>query len=122
MSAYLGKLVPPLICTAGYSRWVKEYISLLPSVMIRYLTTLPVRSDMKAGLQYRDRVWVDSAYRHHDSMAAMVGINITAAFNIGYAYNYRASGCNIISQGFYEIVTGMMTGNRLADLCPRNLW
>ncbi len=121
-SVYRGKLVPHLFATAGYRLWVDEDLSLLPSVMIRYVTALPVGFDVNAKLQYRDRVWVGASYRHKDGVAGMLGINVNATFNVGYSYDYTTSGLNIASHGSHEIVLGIMIGNRFADLCPRNIW
>ncbi|QHS62564.1 PorP/SprF family type IX secretion system membrane protein [Chitinophaga agri] len=121
-SVYRGKLVPHLFGTAGYRLWLNEDMTLLPSVMIKYITALPVSVDMNAKLQYRDRIWIGASYRHKDGIAAMLGINVNAAFNVGYAYDYTTSGLNIASHGSHEIVIGFMIGNRFADLCPRNLW
>lgn len=121
-SVYRGKLVPHLFGTAGYRLWLNEDMTLLPSVMIKYITALPVSVDINAKLQYRDRIWIGASYRHKDGIAAMLGINVNAAFNVGYAYDYTTSGLNIASHGSHEIVIGFMIGNRFADLCPRNLW
>jgi type IX secretion system PorP/SprF family membrane protein len=121
-SVYRGKMVPHLFGTAGYRLWMNEDVSLLPSVMIKYVTALPVSVDVNAKLQYRDRVWIGGSYRHNDGIAAMVGINVNATFNVGYSYDYTTSGLNIASHGSHEIVIGFMIGNRFADLCPRNLW
>ncbi|SHM94692.1 type IX secretion system membrane protein PorP/SprF [Chitinophaga sp. CF418] len=121
-SVYRGKLVPHLFGTAGYRLWVNEDLSLLPSVMIKYVTALPVSFDVNAKLQYQDRAWVGASYRHKDGIAAMLGINVNATFNVGYAYDYTTSGLNIASHGSHEIVIGIMIGNRFADLCPRNVW
>lgn len=121
-SVYRGKLVPHLFATAGYRLWVNEDVSLLPSVMIKYVTALPVSFDVNAKLQYRDRIWVGGSYRYNDGVAAMVGINVNATFNIGYSYDYTTSNLNIASHGSHEIVLGIMIGNRFADLCPRNMW
>ncbi|SDG72715.1 PorP/SprF family type IX secretion system membrane protein [Chitinophaga filiformis] len=121
-NVYRGKLVPHLFGTAGYRLWVNEDLSLLPSVMIKYVTALPLSFDVNAKLQYQDRAWVGASYRHKDGIAAMLGINVNATFNVGYAYDYTTSGLNIASHGSHEIVIGIMIGNRFADLCPRNVW
>lgn len=121
-SLYRGKLVPHLFATAGYRLWVNEDVSVLPSVMIKYITALPVSVDLNAKLQYRDVLWVGASYRHKDGIAAMLGINVNATFNISYAYDYTTSSLNTVSRGTHEIMVGFLIGNRYADLCPRNIW
>ena len=121
-SVYRGKLIPHVFATGGYRLWLNDDLSVLPSVMIKYITALPVGVDVNAKLQYRDRLWVGASYRHNDGMAAMLGINVNATFNIGYAYDYTTSSLNTVSRGTHEIMIGILIGNRFADLCPRNVW
>ncbi|GAA0553457.1 PorP/SprF family type IX secretion system membrane protein [Chitinophaga japonensis] len=121
-SVYRGKLVPHLFLTTGYRMWLNDDISLLPSVMVKYITAAPVSFDINAKAQYRDRVWVGASYRYNDGIAAMLGVNISSTFNIGYSYDYTGSSLNTVSKGSHEIVVGFLIGNRYGDLCPRNIW
>ena len=121
-SVYRGKLVPHLFATAGYRLWVNDDVSVLPSVMIKFITALPVSVDVNTKMQYRDVLWVGASYRHKDGIAAMMGINVSSTFNISYAYDYTTSSLSTVSRGTHEIVIGLLLGNRYADLCPRNVW
>jgi type IX secretion system PorP/SprF family membrane protein len=121
-SVYRGKLIPHVFATAGYRLWLNEDLSLLPSVMVKWITAMPFSFDVNAKLQYRDRAWIGASYRHQDAVAAMLGINVNATFNVGYSYDYTSSALNIVSRGSHEIVIGIMIGNRYSDLCPRNIW
>lgn len=117
-----SQMVPHLFVTGGYRLWLDEEISMLPSVMIKYIAALPVGVEVNTKLQYRDRIWLGASYRHQDGVAGMVGVNISSTFNVSYAYDYTTSSLNLASKGSHEILLGILIGNRYADLCPRNIW
>lgn len=121
-SLYRGKLVPHLFFSGGYRLWLNDDVSMLPSVMVRLVTAAPLSFDVNAKFLYRDRIWLGGSYRINDGFAAMMGVNINATVNIGYAYDYTTSSLNTVSRGTHEILIGFVLGNRFGDLCPRNLW
>lgn len=117
-----GMLVPHTFITAGYRITLSEDISLLPSVMFRYINPLPIGMDLNCKVQYQDFIWVGAGYRYQDSFTGMVGVNISNTVNIGYSYDATTSNLNTISRGSHEIVVGFLLGNKYGDWCPRNLW
>jgi type IX secretion system PorP/SprF family membrane protein len=117
-----GKLVPHLFATAGYRFLLSEDISALPSVMVKYVQPAPVQFDLNAKLQYRDLLWVGTGYRLKDGFSAMVGLNVSNAFNVSYSYDYTTSPLNTVSKGTHEIILGFLLGNKYGDWCPRNVW
>jgi type IX secretion system PorP/SprF family membrane protein len=121
-SVYKSKLIPHLFLSAGYRMWLNDDISMLPSVMIKYITAVPVSFDVNAKFQYRDVLWWGASYRYKDGIAAMLGVNINATFNIGYSYDYTTSALNAVSKGSHEIMLGVLLGNSYRDTCPRNVW
>ncbi|GEO08146.1 PorP/SprF family type IX secretion system membrane protein [Segetibacter aerophilus] len=117
-----GRQIPHMFLTAGYRFFVNDDVSFLPSALIKYVTSTPVSFDVNAKLQYRDFLWVGASMRYKDSWAAMAGLNISNAINIGYSYDITTSQLNTVSRGSHEIVVGFLLGNRFGDWCPRNLW
>lgn len=117
-----GKLIPHFFVSAGYRMQLNEDFSLLPSMLVRYISPLPVGFDVNAKLQYQDLLWAGASYRYQDGFAAMVGINISHSINIGYSYDVQTSNLNTVSHGTHEILIGFLLGNRYGDWCPRNLW
>lgn len=116
------KAYPYFFMTAGYKFYAGEDFSIIPSGVIRYVDPMPVGVDINVKAQYRDRLWFGGGYRVNDGISAMVGLNISNIFNIGYAYDYTTSKLQNYTKGTHEIVLGFMLGNKWGDLCPRNLW
>jgi type IX secretion system PorP/SprF family membrane protein len=117
-----GKLLPHMFFTAGYKFFINDDVTLLPSVLVKYINPAPIGVDINAKLQYRDFLWAGGSYRHNDGFAAMVGINVSNTFNIGYSYDITTTRLNTVSRGTHEILVGFLLGNRYGDWCPRNLW
>jgi type IX secretion system PorP/SprF family membrane protein len=117
-----SKLVPHIFATAGYRFFLNEDISMIPSVMLKYVQPAPVQFDINAKVQYRDLLWVGAGYRLKDGFAALLGLNVSNTFNVSYSYDYTTSALNTVSKGTHEIVLGFLLGNKYGDWCPRNVW
>jgi len=117
-----GKLVPHLFLSAGYRLPISDDVSFLPSILIRYISPLPIGYDVNAKFQYQDIIWLGASYRYNDGFAAMVGVNLNHSINIGYSYDVQTSRLNTVSRGTHEILIGFLLGNKWGDWCPRNLW
>jgi type IX secretion system PorP/SprF family membrane protein len=117
-----SKLVPHLFATAGYRFFIDDDISMIPSVMLKYVQPAPASIDINAKFQYRDLLWVGAGYRVKDGFNAMLGVNVSNTFNVSYAYDYTTSALNTITKGTHEIVLGFLIGNKYGDWCPRNVW
>ncbi len=116
--------VPHLFATAGYRFFVSDDVTALPSVMVRYISTMPIYTDLNIKVQYQDRLWVGASYRFKQGFAAMTGINISQSVNLSYAYDFNTSNYLLPSmqKGSHEIVIGFLLNNTFGDMCPRNVW
>jgi type IX secretion system PorP/SprF family membrane protein len=117
-----GRLIPHLFGTAGYRFLIDEDFNLTPSVMVKYVTPLPLQVDINAKLQYQDLLWIGASIRTYDGFAAMFGLNVSNTFNVGYSYDLTTSKLNTVSKGTHEIVLGFLIGNKYGDWCPKNVW
>jgi type IX secretion system PorP/SprF family membrane protein len=122
VSLTAGKLIPHLFLSAGYRMQMSDDVSFLPSMLIRYISPLPVGYDVNAKFQYQDIMWLGASYRYNDGFAAMLGVNLNHSINIGYSYDLQTSRLNTVSRGTHEILIGFLLGNKWGDWCPRNLW
>ena len=117
-----GKSVPHLFATAGYRFLVGNDFNLVPSLMVKYVSPVPVQVEGNVKLQYHDVAWVGASYRYKDGFAGMIGMSVSNTFNIGYAYDYTTSRLNNYSKGTHEVILGFLIGNKYSDKCPANVW
>jgi type IX secretion system PorP/SprF family membrane protein len=103
-----GKLIPHTFLTGGYKIIASDNIIILPSVMINYVQPLPIGVDVNAKIQYEDLLWLGFSYRYNRGFAAMMGVNISSTFNLGYSYDYTTTQLNTVSSGTHEIVLGFL--------------
>jgi type IX secretion system PorP/SprF family membrane protein len=117
-----GRLVPHVFATAGFRFLLGEDFNMVPSVMVKSVSTLPPSVEANLKLQYRDLLWVGGSYRHEDGFAGLLGVNISSSLNIGYAFDYTTSPLNAFTRGTHEVLVGFLIGSRFEEKCPRNVW
>lgn len=118
-----GKKVPHLFATAGYRFLLSEDINMIPSVMVKYVSNVPLQADVNIKLQYRDMIWAGASYRSKYGFAGMAGFNVLNLFQLLYAYDYSTTSLNLVSRGTHEILIRFMIGNKYSqDTCSRNVW
>ncbi len=117
-----GRLVPHVFFTTGYRFLLDEDFNVIPSVMVKYMSPMPLQVDVNAKLQYRDFLWLGASYRVKYGFAGMVGMNISNTVQVGYSYDYSTTALNNYSHGTHEFLIGFTIGNKYDDGCPRNVW
>ena len=120
-----GRLIPHTFFTAGYRFLLNDDVNAVPSIMLKYIqgssiNNFQVETNLK--LQYRDLLWLGGSYRYQDGYAAMIGLNVSNTFNIGYAYDFTQTALKTVSNGTHEIVIGFLLGNKYSGACPRCNW
>lgn len=116
--------VPHLFATTGYRFFLTEDITAIPSIMFRYISSMPLYTDINVKVQYQDRLWIGASYRFNEGFAGMAGVNVSNTFNISYSYDVNNSKYMLSSmqKGTHEIVLGFLLNNTYGDMCPRNVW
>ncbi|MGI4749699.1 MAG: PorP/SprF family type IX secretion system membrane protein [Janthinobacterium lividum] len=117
-----SKTVPHYFVTAGVKLFLAEDITLLPSVMFKYVNPVPSTFDVNLKMAFQDKFWIGGSYRRNDAIAAMAGINVGSFLNFGYAYDFTTSNLNTVSNGTHEIILGIMLNNAYKVICPRRFW
>ena len=117
-----GRLVPHVFATAGYRFLAGEDFNITPSVMVKFLSNLPVQFDLNTKVQYRDFAWIGAGYRFKDGVTGMVSLNVSNEVNVSYSYDYTTSNLNNYSRGSHEMIVGFIMGNGYGDSCPKNVW
>ncbi|RYY23952.1 MAG: type IX secretion system membrane protein PorP/SprF [Sphingobacteriaceae bacterium] len=117
-----SKTVPHYFVTAGVKLFLAEDVTLLPSVMFKYVNPVPSTFDVNLKMAFQDKFWIGGSYRHNDAFAAMAGVNVGSFLNFGYAYDFTTSNLNTVSNGTHEIILGIMLNNAYKVICPRRFW
>ncbi len=118
-----GKKVPHIFATAGYRFLLTEDINMIPSVMLKYVSNVPLQADLNVKLQYQDLLWAGASYRSKYGFAALAGFNVLNLFSLSYSYDYSTTSLNLVSRGTHEILIGFILGNKYnQDTCPKNVW
>lgn len=119
-SAYQSKTVPHYFFTGGIKLFLSDDLTLLPSVLVKLIQPVPTTFDANLKLAFKDKFWIGGSYRKDDSVAGLVGFNISSLINIGYSYDYTTSALRTVSNGTHEIVIGIMLNNRYNVTCPQH--
>jgi type IX secretion system PorP/SprF family membrane protein len=119
---YYGKMVPHLFATVGYRFLLNDDVNVIPSVMMKYVSPLPLQFDFNVKMLYHDFLWIGASMRTYDGFAAMIGVNASNVINIGYSYDLTTSRLNTVSSGSHEIIVGFLIGNKYGDWCPKRVW
>ncbi|WP_183559848.1 type IX secretion system membrane protein PorP/SprF [Mucilaginibacter sp. SP1R1] len=119
-SAYQNKTVPHYFLTGGFKVFLSDDVTLLPSVLFKYIKPVPTTYDVNMKLSFQDKFWFGGSYRHNDSFAALVGFNLSSFINVGYSYDFTTSALNTVSNGSHEIVIGILLNNRYKVSCPQH--
>ena len=123
ISVSKGKMEPHFFGTAGIRTMLSDDVNMIPSIMIKSITNLPIQVDINTKIQYQDFLWLGASYRLKDGFAAMAGCNMLKGVTISYSYDYSTTLLNTVSNGTHEIIIGFIIGNKYnSDTCPRNMW
>ncbi len=118
-----GKMVPHFFATAGYRFLLTDDINVLPSVMVKKVSPVPVQVDVNTKVQFRNAFWLGGSYRGKYGFAAMAGTNIMNRFTVSYSYDYSTTAIHTVSSGTHEVIVGFILGNKYSDdTCPKNVW
>ncbi|MDN5284766.1 MAG: type secretion system rane protein PorP/SprF [Mucilaginibacter sp.] len=111
-NTYQNKTVPHYFLTGGFKVFLSDDVTLIPSIMVKYIKPVPTTYDINMKLSFLDKLWIGGSYRHNDSYAALAGFNLSSFVNVGYSYDFTTSALNTVSNGTHEIVIGILLNNR----------
>ena len=121
-----SKLIPHLFLTAVYRFMICEDFNVTPSIITKYIQgsatkAMGIQPEANLKVQYRDALWVGGSYRYQDGFAGMLGLNVSNAVTISYAFE-KSFSTNILrdfNTGTHELVIGFLLGNKYSEACPR---
>jgi type IX secretion system PorP/SprF family membrane protein len=101
---YGDRKFPDLFISGGFRLNITEDVSLIPSIMLKYINTVPLTFDVNAKVDYKNLFWAGYSYRYKSGMAAMAGAKIKDGIRFGYSYDITTSGLQTVSNGTHEFM------------------
>ncbi len=89
---------------AGYVFDIDRDIKYRPSILVRAVQGAPLAIDVTNMMVFADKFWTGLAYRHKESIDAIVSYQFTDQFRAGYAYDFAISGLQGYQGGSHEIM------------------
>lgn len=95
----------------GYEYRLSKQVSIMPSILVKYVQPSPVSVDLNLKVAYLRKVWGGLSYRHQNALAALAGVNVNSLVNVGYAYEVATSTLSTYNGGSHELMLGVILNN-----------
>ncbi len=90
---------------AGYNfKFKKKNFELQPSVMVKYVSPIPVQVTGMLKGTFSNKFWVGLIYRSNDAAGISAGLNIKERFTVAYGYDYTLSRLSNYQSGSHEVM------------------
>lgn len=106
------KLVRHYNLSAGYKFTLSEKFSMAPVLLIRSAQGLPSQAELNNSILYKEKVWVNLAYRHKSGAGFSLGFLVEDKLTFGYHYEYPLSHVQKIGGGSHEFALSYRFGSR----------
>ncbi|MWB96494.1 type IX secretion system membrane protein PorP/SprF [Flavobacterium sp. GA093] len=103
ISAYGSEEIHTFL-TAGYVFQINDQFKVKPAFMSKFVAGTPVSVDLTANVLYNEKFELGAAYRINDAVSALMNINITPSFRVGYAYDHTLTNLGQFNSGTHEIM------------------
>ena len=77
--------------TTGYVFDLSRNVKFKPNLLIKVVEGAPVEADINLNFLFQEFLWAGVSYRSFDSFDAMIQLNLTEQFRIGYAYDFATT-------------------------------
>lgn len=104
INLYGDRKFPDLFLSGGYRFAINSDLSVQPSIMLKYINTVPLTFDLNAKVDYKDLLWAGYSYRYQSGMAVFAGLRIKNDLKFGYSYDLTTSGLQKVSSGTHEFL------------------
>lgn len=121
---YLGLSVPNFITTEHYDDFqesiaverlhyyaiggfvidINQTTKLKPAFLVKAVSGAPLIADLSVNALFNDKITLGVAYRWDDSLAGIIGFQVSEEFYLGYAYDYTTTNLNNYNSGSHEIM------------------
>jgi type IX secretion system PorP/SprF family membrane protein len=93
-----------VFATTGMVFDINDHLKYKPSLLVKYVSSLPLSVDLNSNFLYNNRFEVGVSYRYNDSVSGLFAIILNQQFRIGYTYDYTLSNLGKFNSGSHEIM------------------
>lgn len=103
---YLGIISPyrHYYFTTGFLISSGASIKIKPSLLVRYMQTVPMQFDLNTNVIIKDRVWIGASYRLGDGVVGMLEVQVNDQLRLGYAFEQSLNALRGNQYGSHELV------------------
>ena len=77
-----------------------------PSILVKYVNHAPVETDFNLNFLFSNLIWIGGSYRTGDSFVALVELQLSKQWRVGYSYDFTLTDVKNYSNGSHEIMIG----------------
>jgi len=111
-----ARLARHLFMSGGYNFEVNKSITVTPSLLLKYVSPVPVQADFnvvgtynlnnRRKTDYDDKIWAGLSYRTQDALVGLIGFKFLEQYELSYSYDITTSAMRQYSSGSHEIMFG----------------
>ncbi|XOV67396.1 MAG: type IX secretion system membrane protein PorP/SprF [Fluviicola sp.] len=87
-----------------------------PSLMVRYVSPLPVQYTAMLRYTYDNKYWAGLLYRSDDAIGIAAGMRIQERVNLGYSFDYTLSKLSNYQAGSHEVMLSFVITKKKQSL------
>ncbi len=99
-----SRLANHFYAAAGYTYDINDDFAVQPSVLVKYVSPVPLQIDGSLKISYKNMIWLAGTYRTLDAISIMAGYTFQDNISIGYSYDITTSGLKQYSGGTHELM------------------
>jgi type IX secretion system PorP/SprF family membrane protein len=88
----------------------RQRMKISPSFLVKYVNPAPVSWELSCQLQFNERYWLATSYRHKDAVVIGAGLYASNSFKIGYSFDFSTTSLFRYSAGGHELNLTFMLG------------
>jgi len=91
--------------TGGYLFYLSKDLKLKPNFLLKVVTGAPIQLDLNANLLIKDLIWVGLSHRIGADWNAILELQMTRKFRLGYAYDFASTtDLSAVQSGSHEFM------------------
>lgn len=103
----------------GYVFDLSENIKFKPATIVKAVSGAPVSLDISGNFLFKEKLAAGIAWRWDDSIAALIGLQASDRFYIGYSYDLTTSNYSNYNSGTHEVVLRLNFFKESGIVSPR---